>query len=529
MKTNLASEPEMLSDASLVELSLAGDHDSFGRIVARYQSPICALAYSACGNVGRSEDIAQEIFIVAWRKLNSLRDPALFKAWLYGIARNLIHNAFRRQARDPLADAESLQDEMEPYSNAGEPDTQTISKEEETILWHALSGLPVVYREPMVLFYRQNESIPQVADALEISEDAVRQRLLRGRTLLNDRLMKIVQSGLRRSRPADVFALAVVASLPLLASATTAKGAIMGTATAKSASQATGLIAFFKSLAFFAGLIAVPAALGTYFGHKLGRDTVGLPEQRKSAARFWRIFGGVIVLFIFVPLLLTFGLLGFLHGDVRGRFLSIITWWLGLAYLFVPGSLVFWAWQRRHRSGFHAEPVSSPAESLSPATDRNLASNITRKISRRLILLMTVAAASLLVFCYMDMGHNIRIVSPAELRDIINQNTPDNLSISIHVSHYRSIWGESKDTFRYLWVQVRTDDKTAIYNTANVDNATIALLAQKRIPCPTYIEGRDFEVLGAPGRFLPFMAAFVMTISGIFLLKRHREERLAAQ
>lgn len=214
MKTNLASEPEMLSDASLVELSLAGDHDSFGRIVARYQSPICALAYSACGNVGRSEDIAQEIFIAAWRKLNSLRDPALFKAWLYGIARNLIHNAFRRQARDPLADAESLQDEMEPYSNAGEPDTQTISKEEETILWHALSGLPVVYREPMVLFYRQNESIPQVADALEISEDAVRQRLLRGRTLLNDRLMKIVQSGLRRSRPADVFALAVVASLP---------------------------------------------------------------------------------------------------------------------------------------------------------------------------------------------------------------------------------------------------------------------------------------------------------------------------
>ena len=170
-------EPEIRSDTSLVELSLAGDRDAFGRIVARYQSSICALAYSACGNVGRSEDIAQEIFITAWRRLGSLQEPARFKAWLYGIARNLIHNAFRQHTRNPLADARLLEEETEPAAAADEPDEQAISKEEETILWHVLSGLPEVYREPMVLFYRQNESIPQVAEVLEISEEAVRQRL----------------------------------------------------------------------------------------------------------------------------------------------------------------------------------------------------------------------------------------------------------------------------------------------------------------------------------------------------------------
>ncbi|HKW29609.1 MAG TPA: sigma-70 family RNA polymerase sigma factor, partial [Verrucomicrobiae bacterium] len=333
MKTNFTMEPEMRSDVSLVELSLAGDRDAFGRIVARYQSSICALAYSTCGNVGRSEDIAQEIFITAWRRLGSLQEPARFRAWLYGIARNLIHNAFRQHTRNPLADAKLLEEGTEPAATADEPDEQAISKEEETILWHVLSGLPEVYREPMVLFYRQNESIPQVADVLELSEEAVRQRLSRGRALLNERVAKVVQNGLRRSGPADTFAAVVIAVLPMVAATTTAKGAIMGMATTKSATgQATGLVGFLKGIGFFAGLIAIPATLGTLFGYKLGRDATGLPQQRKSAAKFWRIFGGGLVLFLFLPLLLTFGVTPFLHEQARAGFLSVMTIWLGLAY-----------------------------------------------------------------------------------------------------------------------------------------------------------------------------------------------------
>ncbi len=359
MKTNLAVEPEMQSDTSLVELSLAGDRDAFGRIVTRYQSSICALAYCACGNVGRSEEIAQEIFITAWRKLGTLREPVRFRAWLYGIARNLIHNAFRRHTRNPLADAALLEEGAEAATDAAEPDDQVISKEEETILWHVLSGLPELYREPMVLFYRQNESIPQVAEVLEISEDAVRQRLSRGRALLNERVTKVVQNGLRRSGPAAAFALAVIVALPMVAAGTTAKGAIMGMATAKGATgQATGLAGFLKGIAFFAGLLAIPATLGTLFGYLLGRDAASQPLPRKSVAEFWRIFGGGLVLFLFVPLLLTLGVTGFLPAETRARFLSVMTVWLGLAYLFVPGSLLFWAWQRQ-RDGLNSKSANT--------------------------------------------------------------------------------------------------------------------------------------------------------------------------
>jgi len=524
MKTNLAVEPEMRSDASLVELSLAGDRDAFGRIVARYQSSICALAYSACGNVGRSEDIAQDIFITAWRRLGSLREPARFRAWLYGIARNLIHNAFRRHTRNPLAGAKQLEEGTEPAAVAGEPDEQAISKEEETILWHILSGLPEVYREPMVLFYRQDESIPQVAGALEISEEAVRQRLSRGRALLNERVAKVVQSGLRRSGPADTFAAAVIAVLPMVAATTTAKGALMGMATARSATgQTTGLLGFLKGIGFFAGLVAIPANLGTWFGYKLGRDAAGLPQQRRSAAKFWRIFGGGLVLFLFLPLLLTFGVTGFLHGEARSRFLSVMTVWLGLAYLLVPGSLLLWAWQRRRkRSDFNpadaaiaGEPVfqPQPAEGNRPG--------IAGRISRRLVLFLTVAAAGLLVFCYTDTNHNVGQLTGAGLRDLINQSAPGNLKVSLMEGHDHSIYREYPSMYRYFWVEVGKDGKVAKY-TAEVDETTLALIAQKGIPCRAYMAGRDYEILGTPGRMLPVLAAFVLAMSVIFLFRRRR-------
>src|SRR5260370_20843242 len=85
------------ADAELVSQSLAGNREAFERIVVRYQSLICSLAYSATGSVSRSEDLAQETFLAAWKQLQSLREPDRLRPWLCGIVRNLINSAFRRQ------------------------------------------------------------------------------------------------------------------------------------------------------------------------------------------------------------------------------------------------------------------------------------------------------------------------------------------------------------------------------------------------------------------------------------------------
>lgn len=286
MKTLIMSAAETASDAHLVEASLSGDHESFGRIVTRYQSGICALAYCACGNVARSEDLAQEIFITAWRQLRELKEPAKFRAWLYGIARNLLHNAFRRQSRNPLATAEPLEEGLASTTLGSSPPDLAMSREEEAILWRVLEALPETYREPMVLFYRQAEGIAEVAAILDISEETVRQRLSRGRAMLNERVAKLVETGLRRSGPTAAFGLAVLASLP---GATAQAAAVGGTA---STTQGAGAA---KGAGFF-GMLAPAAVLGQMAGTVTAlwgrvQNTRSSRERRFLAWASWGYLG----------------------------------------------------------------------------------------------------------------------------------------------------------------------------------------------------------------------------------------------
>ena len=71
------------------------------------------------------------------------------------------------------------------------PVEHAISKEEEAILWWSLEHIPQNYREPLVLFYREGQSVERVAEALELSEDAVKQRLSRGRKLLQQQVLPL--------------------------------------------------------------------------------------------------------------------------------------------------------------------------------------------------------------------------------------------------------------------------------------------------------------------------------------------------
>jgi RNA polymerase sigma factor (sigma-70 family) len=224
---------EASEDTALVAQSLAGSRDAFGRIVERYQSLVCAVAFSATGSVTRSEDLAQETFLTAWQQLRQLREPAKLRAWLCGIARNTINADRRRQGREPVHQAAQLTDEAELPAPEPAPASQAISNEEIALLWREVGQLPEIYREPFVLFYREHRSVSHVAAALELSEDAVLQRLSRGRKLLHERMLVFVESALDRTNPGKQFALGVQAALPLLAvggqgaSLATMKGAAM--------------------------------------------------------------------------------------------------------------------------------------------------------------------------------------------------------------------------------------------------------------------------------------------------------------
>jgi len=82
MVTTNTMHPAALDDGQLVAECLAGNRQAFGRIVERHQTLVCSLAYSATGSLTQSEDLAQQTFVIAWRQLRELREPARVRAWL---------------------------------------------------------------------------------------------------------------------------------------------------------------------------------------------------------------------------------------------------------------------------------------------------------------------------------------------------------------------------------------------------------------------------------------------------------------
>jgi len=286
MMTNQTMSPVVNNDTQLVEWSLTGDRDAFRQIVERYQSLVCSITYNATGSLTLSEDLAQETFVAAWKQLSELREPAHLRAWLCGIARFLVGKELRRQGHEPIHAAESLEAIHEPPSLEPSPAAQAVSREEEAILWRALERIPDAYREPLILFYREHQSVERVADELELSEDAVKQRLSRGRKLLHEEVIAFVEGTLTRTTPGPEFSGAVLAALPLVAGSAATAGAGLGakgTVAAKS-----GIL-----LAFLAPFTSIFAGMTTHW--LIVRATTDPRERRHQKigfVAFWAFIVG---------------------------------------------------------------------------------------------------------------------------------------------------------------------------------------------------------------------------------------------
>ncbi len=255
MLTTEVMPPMKPSDAELVTGSIEGNRDAFRQIVERYKNLICSVAYCATGNVSHSEDLAQETFITAWGSLRLLREPAKLRSWLCGIVRHRTQKYWSRNKRQPLHHAAPLAEVVEAMAPEPLPSEQAITQDEEAIMWRSLAKIPEIYREPLILFYREHQSVGNVAAALELSEDAVKQRLSRGRKLLQEEVQAFVESALHRTAPKPAFSNAVFAALPLAtgpAAATGWSAAAKGTAATKAGLLAAWLLPLIGSFGGFA-------------------------------------------------------------------------------------------------------------------------------------------------------------------------------------------------------------------------------------------------------------------------------------
>ena len=174
-------------DQADVEKVLSGNIAAYEGIVRRWQGPLINLAYRFCHDRGRAEDLAQEAFVRAYRRLAQWRKEAVFSTWLFALATNL----YRSELRRIPARTVPLEDVTEP-ADARPPDGGLEELDRDLAVRRAVAALPAKYREALTLFYFHEMDVSAAAQSLGVPDGTVKARLSRGREILRARLQPLM-------------------------------------------------------------------------------------------------------------------------------------------------------------------------------------------------------------------------------------------------------------------------------------------------------------------------------------------------
>jgi len=188
-----------MSEKVLPELSLdalkSGDRDEFARLVDAYSGPIYRLAMKMLGDGQDAEDVLQNTFLNAFKHIRSFEGRSTLATWLYRIAANEALMMIRKQRPETtLADTSLEDDEGEDYSPVQFvdwcclPEDELLSSEARSRLDRAIQRLPERLRIVFILRDLEGLSIEETSQALDLSQTAVKTRLLRARLNLREQL-----------------------------------------------------------------------------------------------------------------------------------------------------------------------------------------------------------------------------------------------------------------------------------------------------------------------------------------------------
>ena len=227
-----ATDQYAITLAAQVPAAARGDRDAFAALVEATRSVVSSIALAIVRDADLSRDVAQDVFLAAWRDLGQLRDPNSFLPWLRQLTRHRAYHVLRTERRRARhigdADTDSLIGlAVDPRPDAGE---QLLAAEERRLLAIVLEELPDDAREVVTLFYREGQSAEHVAALLGLSEANVRQRLSRARARLRADLLDRYGDAAAKCQPGARFT-AVVMTAAMIGAPSASSAATLSAAT----------------------------------------------------------------------------------------------------------------------------------------------------------------------------------------------------------------------------------------------------------------------------------------------------------
>ncbi|HEV7226485.1 MAG TPA: RNA polymerase sigma factor [Pirellulales bacterium] len=185
-----------MSDGDLVRQTLAGRTAAYEELVRRWSARLLAFCHAKVRSRHAAEDLAQEALLRGFRSLASLAEPEKFGSWLRGIALRACLDWFKnkqnRQAPFSVLaggrlDAEELVESDGEARRAEERDEQVRQ------LMDEVEALPDEYRETLMMYYYQDVTYQELADALGVSAATINARLTKARALLRQRMGRLAR------------------------------------------------------------------------------------------------------------------------------------------------------------------------------------------------------------------------------------------------------------------------------------------------------------------------------------------------
>ena len=174
-------------DVQLIQSVLSGDDEAFGTLVQRYQKSVHALAWRKIGDFHYAEEITQDTFLQAYKKLSTLKNRNQFAGWLYVITNNLCTDWLRRRkpAMQPLGDASVKAIDKLTYERyVLEQREREVTEHRREIVKQLLDKLPESERTVVTLYYLGEMTTKEIGKFLGVSANTITSRLRRARERL---------------------------------------------------------------------------------------------------------------------------------------------------------------------------------------------------------------------------------------------------------------------------------------------------------------------------------------------------------